>query len=156
MPTISQKELKETVFGHLAASYVQQADDNDTQPSINQPGGEIAVRMQLAGCMMKSHVPDLLKFIDQLQCMGHGCQCILAIGNQLVRQQGKCPMGGSTQKAGDWDISFLERKKINRKPRIFLYPTVTSPFPAKRAFGSDEMAKIDPPLKKGFFVFPDI
>jgi hypothetical protein len=94
--------------------------------------------------------------MDPQQRLGHGCQCILAIGNQLVRQQGKGAQGGFAQQACDWNLFLLERKKLNRKPVIFFNLTVASPFAAKRALGSDETVKIDPPLMKGFLVFPDI
>jgi hypothetical protein len=106
--------------------------------------------------MIKPLVSSFLQLIDPQQCLDHGCQCVLAIGNQLVRQQGKCSMGRLTQEACDRNLFFLERKKFNRKPVIFHYPTVTSCFPAQGAFDADETAKIDPFLMKGFFVFPDI
>jgi len=73
-----------------------------------------------------------------------------------VRQQGKGASGGFAQKAGDWNPCFLEGKKINRKPIIFLYLAVTSAVPAQRALGSDETEKIDPSIKKSFLIFPDI
>jgi hypothetical protein len=131
-------------------------DDEDTQPPVNQPGGNIAVRMQLADCMIKTLISGLLKFIYPQQRLGHGCQCILAIGNQLVRQQGKGALGSVAQEACDWNLFFFERKKINRKPVIFFNLTVASLFAAKRASDSDETVKIDPPIKKSFLVFPDI
>jgi hypothetical protein len=106
--------------------------------------------------MIKPLVSGLLKLMDPQQRLGHGCQCILAIGNQLVRQQGKGAQGGFAQQACDWNLFLLERKKLNRKPVIFFNLTVASPFAAKRALGSDETVKIDPPLMKGFLVFPDI
>lgn len=132
------------------------ADGKDTQPFIDQPGRDITVRMQFTGCMIKPLVSSLLKFIDPQHCLDHGCQCVLAIGNQLVRQQGKCFIGGFAQETCNRNLFFLERKKINCKPVIFLDLTVTFPFPAQGAFDPDETAKIDPFLKKGFFVFPDI
>lgn len=132
------------------------ADDKDIQPPVNQPGRDIAVRMQLAGCMMKTLISGLLKLICQQQRLGHGCQCILAIGNQLVSQQGKGAPGGFAHKACDGNLFFLERKKLDRKPVIFFNLTIASAFAAKRALGADETVKIDPPLKKGFLVFPDI
>ena len=132
------------------------SDGKDTQPFINQPGRDITVRMQLTGCMIKPLVSGFLQLIDPQQCLDHGCQCVLAIGNQLVRQQGKCLMVGFAQETCNRNLFFFERKKINRKPMIFFYPTVTFPFPAQGAFDADETSKIDPFLKKGFFVFPDI
>ena len=132
------------------------ADGKDTQPFIDQPGRDITVRMQLTGCMIKPFVSGLLKLIDPQQCPDHGCQCVLAIGNQLDRQQGKCSMGGFAQETCNRNLFFLERKKINRKPVIFLNPTITSYFPAQGAFDADETAKINLSLKKGSFVFPDI
>jgi hypothetical protein len=132
------------------------ADDKDTQPPVNQPGRDIAVRVQLAGCMMKTLVSGLLKLMYPQQRLGHGCQCILAIGNQLVRQQGKSAPGGFAQQACDWNLFFLERKKLNRKPVIFFNLTIASLFAAKRTLGSNETVKINPLLKKGILVFPDI
>lgn len=86
------------------------ADDKDTQPPMNQPGGDIAIRRQLTGGMMKPLGSFLLKFIHQQQGPDHGCQCILAIRDQLVRQQGKGALGGFAQEAGDWNLFFLEGK----------------------------------------------
>lgn len=94
--------------------------------------------------------------MDPQQRLGHGCQCILAIGNQLVRQQGKGAQGGFAQQACDWNLFLLEGEKLNRKPVIFFNLMIASPFAAKRASRSDETIKIDPLLKKGFLVFPDI